>query len=165
MRRYHRAQEAGYTLIEIVIVVILVGILSALALPRFVSPSASLAARRLAADIQYAKELAIRLHEEKCGVFFMDSSTYRVFQDDDVSTAAFDPVTGGDFEVSISGLFSDATLDSNFGNTLKFDALGTPLDGSDAKLTSPPANEITITSGGETWTITVEPNTGKVTLP
>ncbi|MEE9220767.1 MAG: GspH/FimT family pseudopilin [candidate division NC10 bacterium] len=164
MRRYHRAQEAGFTLIEIVIVVILVGIISALALPRFVSPSASLAARRLAADIQYAKGLAIRL-QTKSGVFFMDSSTYRVFQDDDVSTAAFDPVTGGNFEVSISGLFSDATLDSNFGNTLKFDALGTPLDGSDAPLTSPPANEITITSGGETWTVTVEPNTGKVTLP
>ncbi len=96
MRRYHRAQEAGFTLIEIVIVVILVGIISALALPRFVSPSASLAARRLAADIQYAKELAIRL-QTKSGVFFMDSSTYRVFQDDDVSTAAFDPVTGGNF--------------------------------------------------------------------
>ena len=156
-------------MIEIVIVVILVGIMSALALPRFVSPSASLAARRLAADIQYAKGLAIRLQtmpdgKPCCGVFFMDSSTYRVFQGD-VSTAAFDPVTGGNFEVSISGLFSDATLDSNFGNTLKFDALGTPLDGSDAPLTSPPANEITITSGGETWTITVEPNTGKVTLP
>ncbi len=150
-------------MIEIVIVVILVGIMSALALPRFVSPSASLAARRLAADIQYAKELAIRL-QTKSGVFFMDSSTYRVFQGD-VSTAAFDPVTGGNFEVSISGLFSDATLDSNFGNTLKFDALGTPLDGSNAPLTSPPVNEITITSGGETWTITVEPNTGKVTLP
>ncbi len=151
-------------MIEIVIVVILVGILSALALPRFVSPSASLAARRLAADIQYAKELAVRL-QTKSGVFFMDSSTYRVFQDDDVSTAAFDPVKGGNFEVSISGLFSGATLSSNFGDTLKFDALGTPLDGSNAKLTSPPANEITITSGGETWTITVEPNTGKVTLP
>jgi hypothetical protein len=32
-------------------------------------------------------------------------------------------------------------------------------------ISSPPVNEITITSGGETWTITVEPNTGKVTLP
>ncbi len=165
MRRYHRAQEAGYTLIEIVIVIILVGILSALALPRFVSPRASLAARRLAADIQYAKGLAIRL-QTNSGVYFMDSSTYRVFEDDDdVSTAAFDPVTGGNFEVTISGFFSGATLSSNFGNILKFDALGTPLDGSDAPLTSPPANEITITSGGETWTITVEPNTGKVTLP
>lgn len=151
-------------MIEIVIVVILVGIMSALALPRLVYPKASLAARRLAADIQYAKELAIRL-QKNSGVFFMDSSTYRVFQDDDVSTAAFDPVTGGNFEVSISGFFSDATLDSTFGNTLQFDALGTPLDGSGAPLTSPPANEISITSGGETWTITVEPNTGKVTLP
>ena len=164
MRRSNRNQEAGYSLIEIVLVVILVGIMSALALPRFVSPKASLAARRLAADIQYAKELSIRL-QTKSGVYFMDSKTYRVFQDDDVTKAAFDPVTGGNFEVSISGLFSDATLDSSFGNVLKFDALGAPLDGSDAKLTSPPANEITVTSGGETWTITVEPNTGKVTLP
>ncbi len=156
-------------MIEIVIVVILVGIISALALPRFVSPSPRLAARRLAADIQYAKELAVRLQtmldgSPCCGVFFMDSSTYRVFQDGDVSTAAFDPVTGGAFEVTVSKFFTRATLESNFGNTLKFDALGTPLDGSDAPLTSPPANEITITSGGEIWTITVEPNTGKVTL-
>lgn len=158
-----RNREAGHTVIEIVVLIVLVGIISALALPRFVPPKAGLAARRLAADIQYAKELAVRL-QTKSGVFFMDSSTYRVFQDDDVSKAAFDPVTGGNFEVSISGLFSDAILDSSFGSVLKFDALGAPLDGADAKLTSPPANEITITSGGETWTITVEPNTGKVTL-
>jgi prepilin-type N-terminal cleavage/methylation domain-containing protein len=164
MRRDNRTREAGFSLMEIVVVMVLVAIVSLLALPRFVSPKASLAARRLAADIQYAKELAIRL-QTKSGVYFMDSSTYRVFQDDDVSKAAFDPVTGGNFEVSISGLFSDATVDSSFGNVLKFDALGTPLDGSDAKLTSPPINEITITSGAETWTITVEPNTGKVTLP
>ena len=164
MHQRNRNHEAGYSLMEIVLVIVLVSIISVLALPRFVSPNPSLAARRLAADIQYAKELAIRL-QTKSGVFFMDSSTYRVFQNDDVSTAAFDPVTGGNFEVSVSGLFSDVTLDSTFGNVLKFDALGAPLDGSDAKLTSPPANEITITSGGQTWTITVEPNTGKVTLP
>lgn len=162
MRRNHRAQEAGYTLIEIVIVVILVGIISALLVPRFVfPPKARLAGRRLAADMQYAKELAIRL-QTKSGIYFINNTTYRVFQNNDVNTAAVDPVTGGNFEVTTSGLFSGVTLAPNFGDTIKFNALGTPLDGFDNVLTGA-INVSILDDGVEVMTLKVEPNTGKLT--
>ncbi len=141
--------------------VILVGIISAVVVLRFPTiPKAGAAARQLVSDIRYAKELAIRL-QTMSGIFFIDSTSYRVFENNDTNDPAVDPVTGGDFEVTMSGRFSDVTLTSSFGDTLKFDALGTPLDGSDTPLAA--AGTITVTDPANTRTVTVEPNTGKVT--
>ncbi len=163
MRRSQRAREKGFSLTEIILLLILVGIIAALAIPRFVYPKAGAAARRLSSDIQYAKELAIR-QQTMSGVFFIDPTSYRVFENDDTSDAAVDPVGGGDLEVTMSGHFSGVTLSQSFtGNTLKFNSLGTPLDGNDVPIT-PPVNTITVTFDGETRTVTVEPNTGKVTV-
>ncbi len=154
---------------EIVILLVLVGMLSAIAVARFPTlPKAATAAERLASDIQYAKELAIRM-QTMSGVAFLpltcttDCISYRVFQNNDVTTAAFDPVTGGDFNVNLDGRLSGVTLTSSFGDTLKFDSLGTPLDGSGSALGAPIT--ITVSFGGNNKTITVEPNTGKVSGP
>lgn len=164
MRESERAREGGFSLLEIILVVMLIGIISAVAVLRFPTiPKAGAAATRLASDIRYAKELANRT-QTLCGVYFIDSSSYRIFQDNDVNKATIDPVTGTDFVVTLSGQFSGVTLNPNFGDTLKFDALGTPLDGSENPLTSPPPNNIKVSSTDQIITIRVEPNTGKVTV-
>lgn len=161
MVRSDRTREGGFTLIEVVLVVILVGIMAAVAIPRFPTfPKTGAVATKLTRDIRYAKELADRV-QTMCGVYFIDSSSYRVFQDNDTSTAAIDPITGKGFVVTLSGKFSGVTLSQSFaGNTLKFNALGTPLDGSDTPLAA--ASTITVSGTGGDRTVTVEPNTGKV---
>lgn len=134
-----------------------------MAIARFPSlPKTAPAAEKLASDIQYAKELALRL-QTMSGVYFLNDTSYRVFQDNDTNKATIDPVTGGAFEVTLSGHLSGVTLGQAFsGDTIKFDALGTPFDGSDAPLDS--AGTITVTFGSENKTITIEPNTGKVSV-
>lgn len=161
MPRSTRAREGGFTTIEMLLVIILIGLLSAVAIARWPSiPKTGPAARRLARDIQYAKQLANRL-QTMCGVYFIDSSSYRIFQDNDTGTATMDPVTGKDFVVTLSGKFSGVTLSQSFANnTLKFNALGTPLDGSDTPLAA--AGTITVSGTGGNRSVTVEPNTGKV---
>jgi type II secretory pathway pseudopilin PulG len=145
-----------------VLTIILVGIIAAVVIPRFPEyPKAGAAARRLVSDIRYAKELAIK-QQTNCGVYFISTTSYRIFQNNDTGTAAKDPVTGQDFVVTLSGEFSGVTVSQSFaGNTLKFNALGTPLDGNDAALGA--AGTITVSGAGGPRTVTVEPNTGKVT--
>lgn len=110
MRGRSRNREAGYSVIEIVLLTVLVGIISAVAIARFPSlPKTAPAAEKLAGDIQYAKELAVRL-QTMSGVYFIDNTSYRVFQDNDTNKATIDPVTGGAFEVTLSGHLSGVTL-------------------------------------------------------
>lgn len=156
-----RAREGGFATLEMVLVIIFIGLISAVAIARWPSiPKSGPAARRLARDIRYAKQLANRL-QTMSGVYFIDSTSYRVFQDNDTSTATIDPVTGKDFVVTLSGQFSGVTLSHSFANnTLKFNALGTPLDGADTPLAA--AGTITVSGPGGDRSVTVEPNTGKV---
>jgi type II secretory pathway pseudopilin PulG len=168
MRRNDRVREAGHTLLEVVMVMILVGIMAAVAAPRFVNPKAGPAAMLVASDLQYAKELALRLQTES-GVYFLgcttDCTSYRVFVNNDINDAAVEPLGGGDLEVTMSGSFSGVTLSHDIAEgILKFDALGTPLEGS-AGNSLPAVRSITITSAAENRTVTIEPNTGKVTVP
>jgi prepilin-type N-terminal cleavage/methylation domain-containing protein len=163
-RRTHRsdrAREDGFSAIELVLVMILVGIIAAIMIPRFPTmPKTGAAATRLTRDIRYAKELANRL-QTMSGIYFIDSTSYRVFQDNDTNTATIDPVTGKGFVVTLSGKFSGVTLSQSFANnTLKFNALGTPLDGTDTPLAA--ASTITVSGTGGDRSVTVEPNTGMV---
>ncbi len=159
-QRTHRS-EGGFSTLEMILVITFIGLLSAVAIARWPSiPKSGPAARRLARDIQYAKQLANRL-QTMSGVYFIDSTSYRVFQDNDTGTATMDPVTGKDFVVTLSGKFSGVTLSQSFANnTLKFDALGTPFDGADTPLAA--VSTITVSGPEGNRSVTVEPNTGKV---
>jgi len=163
MVRSDRTREGGFTLIEVVLVVILMGIIAAVAIPRFPTfPKTGAVATKLTRDIRYAKELADRV-QTMCGVYFIDSSSYRVFQDDDTSNATISPVSGKAMVVDLSGQFPGVTISQSFTNaTLKFDSLGTPRDGHPADTPLVGASNITVSGTGGNRTVTVEPNTGKV---
>ena len=163
MRGNDRAREAGHTLIEVVLVIILLAVITAVAAPRFVNPRAGPAASQIASDLQYAKELALRM-QTICGIYIIDGTSYRVFENNNPNDAATDPLGGGDLEVTMSGSLSGVTLGHDIADgILKFDALGNPLEGT-AGNSLPAARNITITYGGVIKTITVEPNTGKMTV-
>lgn len=165
MHRSDRTPDGGFSVIEVILVTILIGIIAAVAIPRFPTiPKKEVAARRLMTDIRYAKQLANRL-QTRCGIYFIDSASYRVFQEDDINNAAINPATGEGFVVTLSGQFSGVTMSANFGNTLKFDSLGTPLDGSNTPLSKPPPPNVSVSDGTGTVTVRVEPNTGRVYMP
>jgi prepilin-type N-terminal cleavage/methylation domain-containing protein len=166
MRRDKHARQAGFSLIEVIVVTILIGIIALLAIPRFVSPKAGPAARRLLSDIRYAKELSTRL-QTMSGIYFETNTKYRVFTNNNINNYAMDPHTGTNYEVNLTGEFSGVTLSQTFTESiLKFDSLGTPFEGDGVP---PPetalaaAKSVTVSGPGGPRTVTVEPNTGKVT--
>ena len=165
MGRIPRVGEAGFTLIEFVVVTLLIGILALLAIPRFPQyPKAGVVSRRLLSDIRYAKELSTRL-QTKSGIYFISSTQYRVFTNNDTNNAAMDPQTGTAMERTMTGKFSGVTLTLSgiTGSILKFDSLGTPWEDSGAGNGLDGGESITVSGPGGPRTVSIEPNTGKVT--
>lgn len=171
MRRTERSREAGFTIIEIIVVIILIGVLAALAIPRFPTyPTAGVAARRLLSDVRYAKELSVRFQNTGnnpcCGLYIINATSYRIFSNDNTSTAVTDPHTGTPMERTMTRKFVGVTVTyptSFSGNILKFNSLGTPYEGSGAGTALGSAKTITVNGSGGPRTVTIEPNTGKVT--
>jgi prepilin-type N-terminal cleavage/methylation domain-containing protein len=139
-----RIPQSGMTLIEVIAVMIIVGILAAIVLPRFdftTSSRASVdgAANMIASDIRYAQEWAM---------------ANRVSKSIQFSTAApankytFNPVSAG---MDPSGQLSGATIGTNV--TFTFNSLGEP--------TTTAGWTVTVSAGGVSKTITVTAYTGK----
>ena len=126
----------GFTLVELIMVVVLIGILVVSVVPKFVDTSAfSLAggAAMTAADIRYTQELAMGTHSSKT-IVFTTSNTYYTVDSQTVNLPS---------KVSISS-----------GATFTFNSLGEPTTGG--------GSTVTLSAGAETKTITVESYTGRV---
>jgi prepilin-type N-terminal cleavage/methylation domain-containing protein len=126
----------GFTLVELIMVVVLIGILAVSVVPKFVDTSGfSLAggAAMAAADIRYTQELAMGTHSSKT-IVFTTSNTYYTVDSQTVNLPS---------KVSISS-----------GATFTFNSLGEPTTGG--------GSTVTLSAGAETKTITVESYTGRV---
>ena len=131
------ADSRGFTIVEIIMVVVLIGILAVSVVPKFTDTSAiSLqgGAAMVRADIRYTQELAMSTHSPKTITFTTNDTFYTV-----VSQTMNLPS-----RVSISS-----------GATFTFNSLGEPTAGGGSSV------QIT-TVGGSTKTITVESYTGRV---
>jgi len=139
-----RVNPSGFTLIEVIVVMVIIGILAATVLPRIdfgsTSSTASVAgaAYMIASDIRYAQEWAMANRTSK-SITFNGSSTY-----------TFNPVSTG---IDPSGRLQGATVSSG---TFTFNSLGEPTAGG--------GSSVTVSAGGVTRTITVTLYTGKVSI-
>ncbi len=127
----------GFTLIELIMVIVLIGILAVSIMPKFVDTSAiSLhgGAAMIAADIRYAQELAMSTNQPKSITFTNGVSSY-------------DTVDGR--TINLPSHVSILT-----GATFNFNTLGEPTAG----------GLVTISAGGPTKTINVESDTGNVSI-
>jgi prepilin-type N-terminal cleavage/methylation domain-containing protein len=138
------------TLIEVIAAIIIIGILAAIALPRFdftTSSRASVdgAANMIASDIRYAQEWAMANRVSKTVTFTNGSSVY-----------TFSPVSIG---MDPSGqLPSGVTITSTSPSPciVTFNSLGEPIVGGNGS--------VTVSSGAQSKTITVVNYTGKVNI-
>jgi general secretion pathway protein H len=143
----HRTCLAGFTLIEIVLVLLIAGILAAAAAPKFAESMASFrlqaVAHRIAGDIRYARRLAQQQSATLTIVFDVLSNSYTLTGVTNVNrrTSAY--------QFSLSELEYDCEMlsaDFNGVATLTFDVYGRPTN----------TGTIVVRCGSDSLTLTLD---------
>jgi prepilin-type N-terminal cleavage/methylation domain-containing protein len=154
----------AFTIVEILIVVALLAIVGMMAVP-MMSSAASIqigsAANMIAADLEYAKSMAISRGQYYSVVFAPDSDSYQIFKD---QGGTLEPIShpvkkGFPYTVNFqndSRLNKVKILSADFGGseTVTFDYLGSPDDG----------GSVSLQAAGISKTIRVEPVTGYISI-
>lgn len=160
--RLGTARRAGVTLIDLVITILVIGILSAVALPRFVDAVDRLrteaVARRIASDLNYARRMAIQSSRTVTVTFVASPAGYQmagVVHPDHPSQS---------YAVGLADLDSTVALKTfqfNGGGSLSFNTYGRPLVGVAALVTG----TVEVSSGNRVFTVVVDPATGESSVP
>lgn len=165
--------DKAYTVIEIVMVIVIMGILAVLAIPRFDSfYSAKLngAAKKMVSDIRYVQQLAISEHANTKIVFNTAANTYTAQKYNGSSWVAItDPFSRGNLtenfnsDPQYSGIDIFATTLSS--STLRFTWQGVPQEGTDAAPVNLAAERsVTFTYRDNTVSVFITPETGRVRM-
>jgi prepilin-type N-terminal cleavage/methylation domain-containing protein len=143
MERDRRKTLPAFTLAEVIIVLMVIGIIAALAIPLYVSAASTqlrTAADVIASDLEYAKSISISTGKSHSVVFDTSTESYSV-KDSDGQVIAHPVHIGAGYIVSFANdnrLSKVDIVSTNFGaaGTIRFDNVGTPFDGSGASLSN-----------------------------
>ena len=153
-------QSRGFTLIEMIIIIVIVGILAVVAVPQFSNTLQSKrlhdAVEKLNDDLNYVRDYAISQHTNTWIRFIPVDERYRLFYGDTWATRT--PLI--DHARTSSGWFYIYNMFPNVGivstsfanNRISFNWWGTPSEG----------GNVVLTNGTRNHTLTVEPETGYV---
>lgn len=161
----------GFTTTELVITLLIVAILAAIAVPRFVGYyglKLNNACSRIASDIAYAQQLAITTQKVHGANFDLGGNRYFLYVENP-SNIIEDPLRPGqqlivNFNEGPYRGISLTKVDFNRKSTLEFDALGVPYSTVSPSKPLTGYGQVVISSKGNSHTISVSPNTGKVSI-
>lgn len=177
--------KKAFTMLELIIVIVVIGILAAVVIPRTGSNKAAEAATQLISHIRYAQHLAlvddkfdstVATWYENIWQIRFTGNTYSIVSDDNTDFAQD--------TMNSANNMQDIDLNDDFGVTLVFggscaanaiigfDHVGRPILGDLSGTGSPYVSgnlmiadcTIAITGGGETVNITIRPETGYASL-
>jgi MSHA pilin protein MshC len=159
VKQFFMKQERGFTAIELILVIVILGILAAIAYPRFQGLQGirvSAAAQEIAGVIRYAQSQAISTAYNYKVYFYASTNSYSVYQvnrSSGAETIISNPLKAGNYPVALNTDYPGVTISADY--TVAFDYLGAPVTGG--------GGSVTVSGGGNSMTISVLANTGRVT--
>ena len=150
----------GFTLIEIIVVIVIISIAAAMVVPMMSSADdiqLRSAANKLAADLEYAKSIAISRGQDYTAIFDAIAESYQI--EDSSGAIITHPVRKGDYIEQFGGtsrLTKVKISNANFNGTssVTFESIGSPDNG----------GTVTLTAGDNTIIVNVEAVTGYISI-
>ncbi len=143
-----KRRNEGFTIIEIIGVIVIIGIIAAVAIPSFQSPNIDVAtaAASIQTDIIFVQELSFSRDPQSAGAITLTLTS---------GASSYTITDPGNIYTQTRTLPSSVSITT--GGTISFNKYGEPEFAGASKA-------FTITAGGKVQTLTIEQYTGRVTI-
>ena len=164
MEKISEKNFAGFTMLELVVVIIIISIIASIAIPRSPGTNINLNAQanQLAGDIRYTQTLAMS-RGSRYRINFLSSTSYS-FSDTN-GNVVNNSITGQPTTTLQPGIIMTLPPTNLPNNVLTFDPQGIPYTDSTGTVALSATASIKLTAGSNTLTVSLTPQTGRVTVP